>query len=77
MSNILLAWSLRSEPSFQKDGSRRSEFFGVQPEVGETIGKKGKSLRGSYLVEDDNHYCEAHQAIMLVSAYIVERGYNW
>lgn len=51
-----------------------ARFFGVQPKVGETIGLDGKSLRGSYQLEDDNPYCEAHRAIMLVSAYIVERG---
>ncbi len=34
----------------------------------------GKVLRGSYQLEDDNPNSEPHPAIMLVSAYIVERG---
>ncbi len=31
-------------------------------------------LRGSYQLESDNPHSEPHPAIMLVSAYIVERG---
>jgi len=31
-------------------------------------------LTGSYQFEDDNPYSQPHSAIMLVSAYIVERG---
>jgi hypothetical protein len=42
--------------------------------VGETIGLDGKCLRGSYQLEDDNPYSQRHPAIMLVSAYIIERG---
>jgi hypothetical protein len=38
------------------------------------IGLDGKCLRGSYQLEDDNPYSQPHLAIMLVSAYIVERG---
>ena len=34
----------------------------------------GKVLKGSYIREDDNLNCQPHPAIMLVSAYIVERG---
>ena len=49
-------------------------FFEIAPEAGETIAMDGKVLKGSYLREDDNLYCEPHPAIMLVSAYIVERG---
>ena len=41
---------------------------------GETIALDGKVLRGSYLLEDDNPNSDSHPAIMLVSAYIVERG---
>jgi DDE_Tnp_1-associated len=51
-----------------------ARFFAVQPVVGETIGFDGKCLRGSYQLEDDNPYSQPHPAIMLVSAYIVERG---
>ncbi len=41
---------------------------------GETIATDGKVLRGSYQLEEDNPYSTPHPAIMLVSAYIVERG---
>ena len=34
----------------------------------------GKVLRGSYLLSEDNPYCEARKAITLVSAYLFERG---
>ncbi len=34
----------------------------------------GKALKGSYQVENDNPYSDSHPAIMLVSAYLVERG---
>lgn len=51
-----------------------AHFFGIQPVAGETIGLDGKCLRGSYQLEDDNPYSQPHPAIMLVSAYIVERG---
>lgn len=51
-----------------------AKFFGIKPLPGETIAVDGKVLRGSYQVEDDNPNSESHPAIMLVSAYIVERG---
>lgn len=51
-----------------------SQFFGIIPKAGETIAVDGKVLRGSYQLEDDNPHCAPHPAIMLVSAYIVERG---
>ena len=51
-----------------------AEFFEIAPEVGETIAMDGKVLKGSFLREDDNLHCKPHPAIMLVSAYIVERG---
>ena len=51
-----------------------AEFFQISPEVGETVAMDGKVLKGSYLREDDNLHCDPHPAIMLVSAYIVERG---
>jgi DDE_Tnp_1-associated len=51
-----------------------ANFFNVQPSVGETIGLDGKVLKGSYQIENDNPNSDSHPAIMLVSAYIVERG---
>lgn len=51
-----------------------ARFFGIQPQPGETIAADGKVLRGSYQLESDNPHSEPHPAIMLVSAYIVERG---
>lgn len=61
----------------------------MQPQPGETIAADGRCafrpdgtsgrkahrvLRGSYQLESDNPHSEPHPAIMLVSAYIVERG---
>ena len=51
-----------------------ARFFDVQPVLGETLALDGKVLRGSYQLENDNPYCKPHPTIMLVSAYIVERG---
>ena len=51
-----------------------AKFFNVQPQAGETISLDGKVLRSSYQLEDDNLNSDRHPAIMLVSAYIVERG---
>lgn len=51
-----------------------AQFFGIEPIAGETIALDGKVLRGSYQVENDNPDSAPHPAIMLVSAYIVERG---
>ena len=51
-----------------------AQFFGIHPLAGETIAVDGKVLRGSYQLEDDNPNSAPHPAIMLVSAYIVERG---
>jgi hypothetical protein len=42
--------------------------------AGETIATDGKVLRGSYEAGGDDPTVESHPAIMLVSAYIVERG---
>jgi DDE_Tnp_1-associated len=50
-----------------------SRFFGIQALPGETIATDGKVLRGSYEASDDPAV-DSHPAIMLVSAYIVERG---
>lgn len=51
-----------------------AKFFGIQPRRGETLALDGKVLRGSYQLEKDNPDSLPHQAIMLVSTYIVERG---
>ena len=51
-----------------------AQFFQISPEVGETLALDGKTLKGSYLRENGNLHCEPHKAIMLVSAYLVERG---
>jgi DDE_Tnp_1-associated len=51
-----------------------SRFFGIQPLPGETIATDGKVLRGSYEVPSHDPEIESHPAIMLVTAYIVERG---
>lgn len=51
-----------------------SKFFGIQPMAGETIALDGKVLRGSYECPTDDPTVDSHPAIMLVSAYIVERG---
>lgn len=51
-----------------------SRFFGIQALPGETIATDGKVLRGSYEALRDDPSVDSHPAIMLVSAYIVERG---
>jgi hypothetical protein len=51
-----------------------AQFFGIQPLAGETLALDGKVLRGSYQLEKDNPDSPPHPAIMLVSAYLVERG---
>jgi len=51
-----------------------TKFFNVQPTPGETISLDGKVLKGSYQIEKDNPNSDSHPAIMLVSAYLVERG---
>jgi hypothetical protein len=51
-----------------------AKFFDIEPLPGETIATDGKVLRGSYQIESDNPDSKPHPAIMLVSAYIVERG---
>ena len=59
---------------YQKYSQCLANFFDIRPVVGETIAVDGKVLRGSYQQETDNPNSEAHPAIMLVSAYLVERG---
>ena len=51
-----------------------SRFFGIQPMPGETIATDGKVLRGSYEAISDDPAVDSHPAIMLITAYIVERG---
>ena len=51
-----------------------ARFFGIQPLPGETLAVDGKVLRGSYQLETDNPDSPPYPAIMLVSAYLVERG---
>lgn len=59
---------------YEQYSASLARFFGVQPIAGETLALDGKVLKGSYQLEDDNPNSEPHPAIMLVSAYIVERG---
>lgn len=51
-----------------------ANFFDVEPLPGETLAMDGKQLRGSYQIETNNPESPPHPAILLVSAYIVERG---
>ncbi|MBW4654039.1 MAG: ISAs1 family transposase [Kaiparowitsia implicata GSE-PSE-MK54-09C] len=51
-----------------------ARFFGIEPLAGETLAVDGKVLRGSYQLESDNPGSPPHPAILLVSAYLVERG---
>lgn len=51
-----------------------SRFFGIQPLPGETVAMDGKVIRGSYEAVSNDPKVDSHPAIMLVSAYIVERG---
>lgn len=51
-----------------------SRFFRIKPQPGETIACDGKVLRGSYEALSDDPNVDSHPAIMLVTAYIVERG---
>ncbi|MEH1824891.1 MAG: ISAs1 family transposase [Nostoc sp.] len=51
-----------------------ANFFDIKPVPGETVAMDGKVLKHSYQVENDNPNSDSHPAIMLVSAYLVERG---
>jgi hypothetical protein len=51
-----------------------ARFFDVEPLPGETLAMDGKQLRGSYQIETHNPESPPHPAILLVSAYLVERG---
>lgn len=59
---------------YQDYSAALAKFFGVEPLPGETLAMDGKFLRGSYQLEDDNPDSPPHPAILLVSAYLVERG---
>jgi len=59
---------------YQRYAACLSKLFGVQPLPRETVATDGKVLRGSYESISDDPSRDSHPAIMLVSAYIVERG---
>jgi hypothetical protein len=59
---------------YQTYSAALARFFGVEPIPGETLAMDGKVLRGSYQLETDNPDSPPHPAILLVSAYLVERG---
>lgn len=58
---------------YQQYSAALARFFGITPLPGETLAVDGKVLRGSYQLEADNADSPPHPAIMLVSAYLVER----
>lgn len=59
---------------YQQYSAALARFFGIEVLPGETLAVDGKVLRGSYQLETDNPDSPPHPAIMLVSAYVVERG---
>ena len=59
---------------YQAYSAALARFFGIEPLPGETLAMDGKVLRGSYQLGTDNPESPPHPAIMLVSAYLVERG---
>lgn len=59
---------------YQRYAACLARFFGIHPLPGETIAADGKVIRGSYEAISDDLDVASHPAIMLVSAYIVERG---
>lgn len=59
---------------YQAYSAALARFFGIEPLPGETLAMDGKVLRGSYQLEADNPDSPPHPAILLVSAYLVERG---
>jgi hypothetical protein len=59
---------------YQTYSAALARFFDVEPLPGETLAMDGKVLRGSYQLETDNPDSPPHPAILLVSAYLVERG---
>ncbi len=59
---------------YQAYSAALARFFGVEPLPGETLAMDGKVLRGSYQLATDHPDSPPHPAILLVSAYLVERG---
>ena len=59
---------------YQTYSAALARFFDVEPLPGATLAMDGKVLRGSYQLETDNPDSPPHPAILLVSAYLVERG---
>ncbi|MGA8046063.1 MAG: ISAs1 family transposase [Dermatophilaceae bacterium] len=59
---------------YEQYSAALARFFGIEPLAGETLAVDGKVLRGSYQLETDNPDSPPHPAILLVSAYLVERG---
>jgi len=59
---------------YQTYSAALARFFDVEPLPGETLALDGKVLRGSDQLETDNPDSPPHPAILLVSAYLVERG---
>jgi hypothetical protein len=59
---------------YQAYSAALAQFFGVEPLPGETLAMDGKVLRSSYQLETNNPDSPPHPAILLVSAYLVERG---
>ena len=51
-----------------------SHFFEVVPQPGETVATDGKVIKHSFMTETDNPQTQSHPAIMMVTAYVVERG---
>ncbi len=60
--------------NYQEYSAALARFFKIEPLPGETLAMDGKQLRGSYQIETNNPDSPPHPAIMLVSAYLVERG---
>jgi len=51
-----------------------ARFLQIEPRPGKMLAVDGKTLRGSYQLENDNPRSEPHPAIQLVTVYLVERG---
>jgi DDE_Tnp_1-associated len=59
---------------YQTYGACLARFFGITPLPGEMIAADGKVLRGSYETGSEDPNVPSHPAILLVTAYLVERG---
>lgn len=59
---------------YQQYSGCLSKFFGIHPLPRETVATDGKVLRGSYEAVSDDPSVDSHPAVMLVTAYLVERG---